>query len=93
LTMNIDEIKRALKEVIVRECKLPIKPEEIASDRPLFGEGLGLDSVEALSITSGIEQRFEVVIEDVENIQEVFRTVNTLAQLVEKLLAEKKAKA
>ena len=90
--MNSEEIKRALKELIVRECKLPIKPEEIASDEPLFGEGLGLDSVEALSITSGIEQRFNVVIEDEDGIKEVFRTVNTLAQLVERLLAEKEAK-
>ncbi len=90
--MNLDEIKHAIKEVIVRDCKLPMKPEEIASDAPLFGEGLGLDSVEALSITSGIEQRFDIVIEDEDGIQDSFRTVNSLADKVAQLLAKKRSK-
>jgi acyl carrier protein len=91
--MNNEEIKHAIKEVVVQECKLPMKPEEIASDEPLFGEGLGLDSVEVLSITSGLEQRFEIVVEDEDGIQEYFRTVDTLAQLVSQLIAKKKPKS
>jgi acyl carrier protein len=90
--MNLDEIKHAIKEVIVRECKLPMKPEEIASDAALFGEGLGLDSVEALSITSGIEQRFDIVVEDEDGIQDAFRTVDSLAQKVVELMAKRPAK-
>jgi len=87
--MNSEEIKQALKEVIVSEVQLSIKPEEIGSDQPLFGEGLGLDSVEALAITAGIEGRFDVVIQDIDGIEKVFYSVDSLAVFVEELLAKK----
>ena len=43
-----DALRGEIKEAIVRSLRLPMKPEEIGNDMPLFGEGLGLDSIDVL---------------------------------------------
>ena len=85
--MSRETIQTKLKEMIVDRVKLKIKPEEIINDQPLFGEGLGLDSVEALEIVVGIEETFDVKIEDEELVDE-FYSIDTLADYVIKLRKE-----
>jgi len=82
--MNIEEIKPRLKEMIVERLTLDISPDEIKDDAPLFSDendGLNLDSVEALEIVVGIEQNFEVTVEEGDYKQE-FYSINTLSQFV-----------
>lgn len=56
-----------IKEMIVTRLKLEgMSPSDIADDAPLFGEGLGLDSIDALELVLAIEQTFGVRIEDEE---------------------------
>ena len=57
--------------------------DEIEDDMPLFGDdGLGLDSVDAIELTLIIEKEFGVKIKDVENSQEVFASINSLAKYI-----------
>jgi len=60
-----------IKDLIVGRLKLDgVKPDEIGDNAPLFGEGLGLDSIDALELVLAIEQSFGVRIDD----EEVGRT-------------------
>jgi acyl carrier protein len=80
------EIAEKLKQMIVARLNLKIGAHQIENDQPLFGEGLGLDSVEALEIVVGIEEVFQVRVED-ENTVNEFYSINTLTEYVSKLLA------
>jgi acyl carrier protein len=72
-----------LKKLIIHTLKLEeITPEEIEDDGPLFGEGLGLDSIDALELVVALEKTYGVVIPDSEMGKKVFRSVNDLAQFV-----------
>jgi acyl carrier protein len=72
-----------LKELIIRRLKIPeMKPADIATDAPLFGEGLGLDSIDALELVIGLEQEFGTSIPDAEVGRQAFQSVRTLAQYV-----------
>ncbi len=74
-----------LAQMIVEILNLPgVKPEQIAPDLPLFGEGLGLDSIDALEIAVTIAQRYGVQLraED-EDSRRVFATLGSLAAHVE----------
>ncbi|MEW6605981.1 MAG: phosphopantetheine-binding protein [bacterium] len=89
--ISIDEIKKRLKQLIVERLRLKIKLEEIEDEAPLFVEGLGLDSIEALEIIVGIEEEFNITVpggED-EEMQQRFYSINTLAQYVKELLEKK----
>jgi acyl carrier protein len=54
----------------------------IETDAPLFGEGLGLDSIDALELVLGLEKEFGVIIPDAEVGRKVFQSVRTMAQYV-----------
>jgi acyl carrier protein len=76
-----EEIRTALKRMIVESLRLDdVRPDDIEDGAPLFGEGLGLDSIDALELAVAIEKRFGVKIqaEDEQNKQ-VFRSVASLA--------------
>jgi acyl carrier protein len=76
------EIKAAVKQMIVESLRLEdVTPEEIKDAEPLFGEGLGLDSIDALELAVAIEKRFGLKIraEDEKNKQ-IFRSVESLAR-------------
>ncbi|HQP33593.1 MAG TPA: phosphopantetheine-binding protein [Polyangiaceae bacterium] len=52
-----------IKEIIVRELNLQdVRPEDIDEQAPLFGEGLGLDSLDALQLAMAIEENFGIKI-------------------------------
>ena len=76
-----------IKEAIVQSLRLPFPPTEIADDVPLFGEGLGLDSIDALEIVLAIERTFGVRIADEETARRVLRSVNAIAAFIEEAAA------
>ena len=83
--MNREEIERKLKELIVTSLELEdVKPEESETDSPLFGEGLGLDSIDALELGMAVKKAFGVTFSKnpAENKQ-VFHSVKTLADFIE----------
>jgi len=69
-----------LKRLIVATLRLEgLEPEAIGDDQLLFGEGLGLDSIDALELVVAIEREFSVAIPEGKVDDEVFRSVSTLA--------------
>ena len=80
--MTDDALKVQIKQAIVRSLKLPISPEEIQDAAPLFGEGLGLDSIDALELVLELERSFGVVIGDEQTGGKVLRSVDSIAEFV-----------
>ena len=74
-----DALRTEIKQAIVRSLRLPMKPEDIGDDTPLFGEGLGLDSIDVLELVLEIERTFGVSITDEQTGTRVLRTVNSIA--------------
>jgi acyl carrier protein len=83
--MNIQtQQETQLAELIVESLNLEdISAEEIDPDAPLFGDGLGLDSIDALELALAISQKYGVQIrtED-ENVEEVFSTLRSLNRFI-----------
>ncbi len=78
-----DTLRADIKQAIVRSLRLPIAATDIADDTPLFGEGLGLDSIDVLELVLELERSFGVTIADEQTGATVLRTVNTIAEYVE----------
>lgn len=87
------ELETRIKELIVDRLKLDVSPDEIDRSEPLFGEGLGLDSIDALELVLGVEQEFGVKIEDEEMGTQALTSVETLARFVESKQSAKTATA
>jgi acyl carrier protein len=75
-----ESVKQSVKLLIVEALMLEdVAPEQIVDDAPLFGEGLGLDSIDALELAIAIDKRFGVKIEaEDERNREIFRSVASL---------------
>ncbi|MDB4974884.1 MAG: Acyl carrier protein [Myxococcaceae bacterium] len=73
-------LQQSVKRLIVEALMLEdVVPDEIVDDAPLFGEGLGLDSIDALELAIAIDKRFGVKIEaEDERNKEIFRSVSSL---------------
>ena len=73
-----------IKRLIVESLNLEgVRPETIEDEAPLFGEGLGLDSVDALELVVALEKEFDIKIKSQEIGREVFSSVATLSQFIE----------
>ena len=78
--MTADPLRQQLKSIIIEELDLQGRSEEdIDDDAPLFGEGLGLDSLDALQLAMAIEERFGVEIPEDDSAREIFASVAALA--------------
>lgn len=81
--MDRDSLKLEIKRLILTELDIRDKTEaDIDDAAPLFGEGLGLDSLDALQLAMAIEERFGVVIPEGEEAKVIFASMNALADHV-----------
>ena len=82
--MNREEIEKTLKEIIVSSLDLEdVAPADIETDAPLFGEGLGLDSIDALELGMAIKRAFGVTFSsNPADNKKIFHSVKTLADFV-----------
>jgi acyl carrier protein len=78
-----DTLAEQVKVAIVRCLRMPIKPQEIKDDMPLFDEGLGLDSIDALEIVLELQRTFGVEITDEQIGKRVLRSVSTIVGFIE----------
>ena len=80
---NKEELISRLKEQIIRQLKLnDKKPEDIGDHDPLFVEGLGLDSIDALELIVLLQQEYNIKLKNAEEGQDVFRSVATMADYI-----------
>jgi len=80
---RLASIKSRLKELLVSELSLEdVEPSEIADDEVLFGEGLGLDSLDAVEIVVLLQRHFGLEVQDMEKGREIFYSLDTLAKYV-----------
>jgi acyl carrier protein len=81
-------LRQDLKRLIVERLRLEgLTPDRIGDDAPLFGDGLGLDSVDALELVVGIEKEFGISIKSHEVDKTIFQSVASLARFVAVALA------
>ncbi|MBR5038223.1 MAG: acyl carrier protein [Prevotella sp.] len=79
----MESIKKELKEQIIEALNLEdMQPEDIDDAAPLFGEGLGLDSIDALELIVLMEKNYGIKIKDPALGKEIFRSVDTMADYV-----------
>ncbi len=79
-----EELDRELKDLIIETLMLEdVKRDDIVSSEPLFNEGLGLDSIDALELSLALEARYGVkAAEDPDQNREYFRSVDSLTAFV-----------
>lgn len=78
------DIRFTLKEAIIDELHLEdVTPEDIDDDAPLFKEGLGLDSLDAVELTVLVQRHFGVTLDDVDKARDAFASINALVAYIE----------
>ncbi|HYC57318.1 MAG TPA: phosphopantetheine-binding protein [Candidatus Binatia bacterium] len=79
-----EQLHQEIKELIVEVLALEdVRPDEIETGAPLFIEGLGLDSIDALELAMGLEEKYGVLVtDDPEKNERIFASVASLADFV-----------
>ena len=79
----MDKLMNDLKLQIVAQLNLQdIRPDDIGNDEPLFNEGLGLDSIDALELIVLMQQQYKIKLASSDEGPKVFRTVRTMAEYI-----------
>jgi acyl carrier protein len=79
----MEDLVLELKQEIIESLNLEdVKPEDIDSDAPLFGSGLGLDSIDALELIVLIEKKYGIKLKDPQQSKEIFKSVNVMAKFI-----------
>ena len=81
-TPDFDALLAEVAEIIVAALNLEMTPAEIAPDAPLFGEGLGLDSLDAVELVVIVQKHFGIEIKDMEEARTAFQSVSALAAFI-----------
>ena len=86
----MEKLERELKTLIVDALKLEdIAPEEIDSEEPLFNDGLGLDSIDALELGVALRKAYGIKIEsETDDVKQHFANVRSLARFIQSQRAE-----
>ena len=79
----MEELKQQLKEQIIAALNLEdITPEDIVNDMPLFGEGLGLDSIDALELIVLLDKHYGIKLTDPKEGKQVIRSIDVMADYI-----------
>lgn len=77
-------LKQKLKKLLVQELNIEdLTPEQIEDDDLLFGDKLGLDSIDAVEIVFFVEQHFGIAMKDMKEARPALQSVKTLAAFIE----------
>jgi acyl carrier protein len=79
----MDELISKLKKEVIEQLNLEdITPEDINPDSPLFGEGLGLDSIDAMELIVLLEKNYGIKIEDPKDGKKIFYSIRSMAEYI-----------
>lgn len=79
----MEDLIRQLKSDIIEQLNLvDINPDDIQPDTPLFGEGLGLDSIDSLEISVLLERKYNIKITNSQEGRKVFQSLRTIAEFI-----------
>lgn len=83
--METVQLKQQLKKQIVTFLNLiNVKPEDIKDDEPLFGTGLGLDSIDSIELIVLLSREYGITIQDPKEGRKILVDINTMADYIEK---------
>jgi len=79
----MENLIQTLKEEIIEVLNLEeMKPEDIDENAPLFGEGLGLDSIDALELIVLMEKNYGIKLTDAAQSREIFQSISVMAEYI-----------
>lgn len=78
----MSDVKEQIKELLISGLRLQVNAADIGDDDPLFGDGLGLDSLDAVELVVQVNKHFGVQIKDMNEGQKAFASVQTLADYI-----------
>ena len=78
--MNIEQLKEQIIDALNLE---DLTPNDIDNDAPLFGEGLGLDSIDALELIVLMEKYYGIKLQNPAQGKQIFKSVNTMAAYID----------
>ena len=79
----MDKLMSDLKTQIIAQLNLQdVKPEDITDDQPLFVEGLGLDSIDALELIVLLQQNYKIKLSNADEGPKVFHSIRTMAEYI-----------
>jgi len=79
------ELKQQVKKQIIEFLNLKtVKPEDISDDEPLFGEGLGLDSIDSIELIVLLSREYGIEIKDPKEGRKILVDINTMVDYIEK---------
>lgn len=82
-TIDKEQLKQRLKEQIIKFLNLADKqPEDIKNDEPLFGEGLGLDSIDSIELIVLLSREYGINIQDPKEGRKVLVDINAMADYI-----------
>jgi acyl carrier protein len=77
-------LKAKLKRLIVEELRITqVTPDQIGDDEPIFGDKLGLDSIDAVEIVYLVEKYFGLALKDMKEARPALQSINSLAAFIE----------
>jgi acyl carrier protein len=80
----MEQLIADLKSQIIEALNLKhLKPEDIGDDQPLFGEGLGLDSIDALELIVLLQQHYNIKLANPQDGPQIFQSVKTIAEYIQ----------
>lgn len=84
MTMETSELKAQVKKQIVQFLNLSVAPEDIKDEEPLFGEGLGLDSIDSIELIVLLSREYGIDIKDPKEGRKILTDINTMVDYIEK---------
>lgn len=85
----MDKLINDLKIQIIEQLNLQdLKPEDIGDDQPLFVEGLGLDSIDALELIILLQKHYKIKLTKADDGPKIFRTVRSIAEFIREYQAK-----
>ena len=89
-TLSLD-VKQKIIQILISDLEIdPALLSTVNSNTPLLGRGIGIDSVETLTLVAGIEETFDIQIDDADLTAELFKSLGTLAEYVLQKITEPK---